>query len=135
MNYWLIKSEPNTYAWDDFVKLGRDHWDGVRNYAARKHMMSMKKDDLALFYHSVNDKCVVGVAKVVREHYPDPTTDDDRWVVVDLVPEFKLEVAVTLEQIKNDNRLSDMVLVNNSRLSVQPVKKEEFDIVLSLGQK
>lgn len=135
MNYWLIKSEPNTYAWDDFVKLGRDHWDGVRNYAARKHMMSMKKDDLALFYHSVNDKCVVGVAKVVREHYPDPTTDDDRWVVVDLVPEFKLEVAVTLEQIKNDNRLSNMVLVNNSRLSVQPVKKEEFDIVLSLGQK
>ena len=135
MNYWLIKSEPNTYSWDDFVKLGRDHWDGVRNYAARKHMMDMKVDDLALFYHSVNDKCVVGVAKVVREHYPDPTTDDDRWVVVDLVPEFKLDEQVTLEQIKNDSRLSEMVLVNNSRLSVQPVKKNEFDIVLSLGQK
>ncbi|WP_422362379.1 EVE domain-containing protein [Reichenbachiella sp.] len=135
MNYWLIKSEPNTYSWDDFVKLGRDHWDGVRNYAARKHMMSMKVDDLALFYHSVNDKCVVGVAKVVREHYPDPTTDDDRWVVVDLVPEFKFDEQVTLEQIKSDSRLSEMVLVNNSRLSVQPVKKDEFDIVLSLGQK
>ncbi|MEO9964615.1 MAG: EVE domain-containing protein [Reichenbachiella sp.] len=135
MNYWLIKSEPNTYSWDDFVKLGKDHWDGVRNYAARMHMMNMKVGDLALFYHSVNDKCVVGVAKVVKEHYPDPTTDDDRWVVVDLVPEFKLDKEVTLEQIKNDHRLTEMVLVNNTRLSVQPVKKEEFDIVLSLGQK
>ncbi len=135
MNYWLIKSEPNTYSWDDFVKLGRDHWDGVRNYAARMHMMSMEVDDLALFYHSVNDKCVVGVAKVVREHYPDPTTDDDRWVVVDLVPEFKLDQVVTLEHIKNDSRLAEMVLVNNSRVSVQPVKKEEFDIVIALGQK
>lgn len=135
MNHWLIKSEPNTYSWDDFVKLGRDHWDGVRNYAARMHMMNMKVGDLALFYHSVNDKCVVGVAKVVKEHYPDPTTDDDRWVVIDLVPEFKLDKEVTLEQIKNDSRLSEMVLVNNSRLSVQPVKKEEFDIVLSMGQK
>jgi len=134
MNYWLIKSEPNTYSWDDFVKLGRDHWDGVRNYAARMHMMNMQIGDLALFYHSVNDKCVVGVAKVVKEHYPDPTTDDDRWVVVDLVPEYKLDNAVTLEQIKNDEKLSEMVLVNNSRLSVQPVKKEEFDMVLALGQ-
>lgn len=134
MNHWLIKSEPNTYSWDDFVKLGRDHWDGVRNYAARMHMMNMKEGDLALFYHSVNDKCVVGVAKVVKEHYPDPTTDDDRWVVVDLVPEFKLDKEVSLEQIKNDERLSEMVLVNNTRLSVQPVKKEEFDIVLALGQ-
>lgn len=135
MNYWLIKSEPNTYSWDDFVKLGRDHWDGVRNYAARMHMKQMKVDDLALFYHSVNDKCVVGVAKVVREHYPDPTTDDERWVVVDLIPEFKLDHQVALEQIKSDDRLKDMVLVNNTRLSVQPVKKEEFDIVISLGQK
>lgn len=134
MNYWLIKTEPNTYSWDDFVKLGKDHWDGVRNYAARMHMMNMQVDDLALFYHSVNDKCVVGVAKVVSEHYPDPTTADDRWVVVDLVPEMKLDKVVTLEQIKNDKRLSEMVLVNNSRLSVQPVKREEFDIVLSLGQ-
>ncbi|WP_420581205.1 EVE domain-containing protein [Reichenbachiella sp.] len=135
MNYWLIKSEPNTYSWDDFVKLGKDHWDGVRNYAARMHMKNMKVDDLALFYHSVNDKCVIGVAKVVHEHYPDPTTADDRWVVVDLVPEFKLDQEVTLEQIKKESRLKEMVLVNNTRLSVQPVKKEEFEIVLSLGQK
>ena len=133
MNHWLIKSEPNTYSWDDFVKLGRDHWDGVRNYAARLHMMNMKKGDLALFYHSVNEKSVVGIAKVVEEHYPDPTTDDDRWVVVDLVPVEKLKNPVTLEQIKKDNRLKDMILVNNSRLSVQPVKKEEFDIVVGMG--
>jgi len=133
MNYWLIKSEPNTYSWDDFVKLGQDHWDGVRNYAARIHLMSMKVGDLALFYHSVNDKCVVGVARIVTEHYPDPTTDDDRWVVVDLVPEYKLDNPVTLQAVKDDPRLSEMVLVNNTRLSVQPVKKEEFDLVLSHG--
>ena len=133
MNYWLIKSEPNTYSWDDLVKLGRDHWDGVRNYAARNHMKEMNVGDLALFYHSVHDKCVVGIAEVVREFYPDPTTDDDRWVVVDFIPKQKLDREVTLEQIKKDGRLDKMVLVNNSRLSVQPVKKEEFEIVISLG--
>ena len=126
MNYWLIKSEPNTYSWDDLVKLGKDHWDGVRNYAARNHMKDMKVGDLALFYHSVNDKCVVGVAKCVTEYYQDPTTEDERWVVVDFVPEYKLDKPVTLEQVKEDKRLADMVLVNNSRLSVQPVKREEF---------
>ncbi len=133
MNYWLIKSEPNTYSWDDLVKLGRDHWDGVRNYAARNHMKEMSVGDLALFYHSVNDKCVVGIAEVVKEFYPDPTTEDDRWVVVDFVPKQKLGKEVTLEQIKKDGRLDQMVLVNNSRLSVQPVKKEEFDIIVGLG--
>ena len=134
MNYWLIKSEPNTYSWDDFVKLGRDHWDGVRNYAARLHMMNMKEGDLALFYHSVNEKSVIGIARVVKEHYPDPTTEDDRWVVVDLVPEKKLNQPVTLEQIKKEKRLKDMVLVNNTRLSVQPVKKKEFDLVVGMGK-
>lgn len=134
MNHWLIKSEPNTYSWDDLVKLGRDHWDGVRNYSARNNMKAMKVDDLALFYHSVNDKCVVGVARVVREFYPDPTTDDDRWVVVDFVPEYKLKKVVTLEQVKADERLSNMVLVNNSRLSVQPVRKEEFDVIVGMGE-
>ena len=135
MNHWLIKTEPNTYSWDDFVKLGRDHWNGVRNYAARKHMMEMKVDDLALFYHSVNDKSVVGVAKVVKEHYPDPTTSDDRWVVVDFEPAFQLDNHITLSQIKNDERLRNMVLVHNSRLSVQPVTKAEFDVIVSLGKK
>lgn len=134
MNYWLIKSEPNTYSWDDFVKLGRDHWDGVRNYAARNNMREMKVGDLAFFYHSVNDKCVVGIAKVVKEHYQDPTTDDDRWSVVDLVPEGKLTKPVTLDDIKSDERLADMVLVNNSRLSVQPVKREEFDIIIAMSE-
>lgn len=134
MNYWLIKSEPNTYSWDDFVKLGRDHWDGVRNYAARNNMREMKVGDLAFFYHSVNDKCVVGIAKVVKEHYQDPTTDDDRWSVVDLVPERKLTKPVTLDDIKNDKRLTEMVLVNNSRLSVQPVKREEFDIIVAMSE-
>ncbi|MFY0690239.1 MAG: EVE domain-containing protein [Cyclobacteriaceae bacterium] len=133
MNYWLIKSEPNTYSWDDFVKLGRDHWDGVRNYQARNNMKEMKEGDLALFYHSVNEKAVVGVAQVVREYYQDPTTEDDRWVVVDLVPVERLKRPVTLEQIKSDDRLSNMVLVRNSRLSVQPVKLEEFDLIVGMN--
>jgi len=134
MNYWLIKSEPNTYAWDDFVKLGRDHWDGVRNYQARNNIKEMKPGDLALFYHSVNDKEVVGIAEVVSEFYQDPTTDDDRWVVVDLVPHKKLKKTVTLAQIKNEDRLSEMVLVKNSRLSVQPVQRAEFDIVIEMSE-
>ena len=132
MNYWLIKSEPNAYSWDNLVELGKDHWDGVRNYAARKHLRDMKVGDLALFYHSVNDKCVVGIAKVVTEHYQDPTTDDDRWSVVDFIPEKKLKRSVSLEEIKQDGRLSEMVLVNNTRLSVQPVKKERFASMIML---
>ena len=134
MNYWLIKTEPNTYSWDDFVKLGRDHWDGVRNFKARNHMKSMKVGDQALFYHSVNEKSVIGIAEVVREYYPDPTTDDHRWYVVDFVPVEKLSRPVTLQEIKADERLSDMVLVRQSRLSVQPVRKEEFDLILSLSK-
>ncbi|MCE7993827.1 MAG: EVE domain-containing protein [Roseivirga sp.] len=133
MNYWLIKSEPNTYSWDDFVKLGRDHWDGVRNYAARKHMKNMKVGDLALFYHSVNEKSIVGVAECVREYYQDPTTDDDRWVVVDLVPKEKLKRPVTLAEVKADERLAEMILIKIARLSVQPVKKEEYDIIMELA--
>ena len=134
MQYWLIKSEPNTYSWDDFVKLGRDHWDGVRNFQARNNIKAMQEGDLALFYHSVNEKSVIGIAKVVKEHYPDPTTEDKRWLVVDFVPVEKLKNPVTLATIKADERLQDMVLVRNSRLSVQPVKKEEFDIIIGLGQ-
>lgn len=135
MNYWLIKSEPNTYSWDDFTALGRDHWDGVRNYAARNNMRAMKTGDLCLFYHSVNEKSVIGIAEVVREHYPDPTTDDDRWSVVDVVPVRKLKKPVTLAEVKADERLSNMQLVTNSRLSVQEVKKEEFDIILEISER
>lgn len=133
MNYWLIKSEPNTYSWEDFVKLGRDHWDGVRNYQARNNIKEMKPGDLALFYHSVNEKRIVGIAEVVSDFYQDPTTEDDRWVVVDLVPKMKLDNPVTLQQIKEDERLSEMVLVKNSRLSVQPVKRAEFDVIMALS--
>ncbi|MEL6561270.1 MAG: EVE domain-containing protein [Bacteroidota bacterium] len=134
MNYWLIKSEPNTYSWDDFVGLGKDHWDGVRNYQARNFMKEMKPGDLALFYHSVKSKEVVGVAEVVSDYYQEPTTDDDRWVVVDLIPKVKLKNPVSLQQIKADERLSEMVLLKNSRLSVQPVKREEYDIVIQLSE-
>lgn len=133
MKYWLIKSEPSTYSWDDFVKLGRDHWDGVRNYAARNNMKEMKEGDLCLFYHSVKDPGVVGIAKVVKEFYPDPTIDDDRWVVMDVVPVEKLKNKVTLAQVKADDRLQDMELIRYGRLSVQKVKKEEFDIVVGMG--
>jgi predicted RNA-binding protein with PUA-like domain len=134
MNYWLIKSEPNAYSWDDLVKLGRDHWDGVRNYQARNNIKAMKAGDLALFYHSVNEKSIVGVAECVSGHYPDPTTDDKRWVVVDFIPKEKLMQPVTLEQIKQKPELSEMVLVKNTRLSVQPVKKEEFDLIIALSE-
>lgn len=130
MNYWLIKSEPGAYSWDDFVKLGRDHWDGVRNYQARNNMKLMKIGDEALFYHSVNEKQIVGIAKVVKEYYQDPTTDDDRWVVVDLVPVKKLENPVTLAQIKGDEKLEGMALIKNSRLSVMPVSKEHYKIIM-----
>ena len=134
MNYWLMKSEPGAYSWDDLVRDTRTYWDGVRNYQARNNLKAMKEGDLALYYHSVNEKCVVGIAKIVKEHYQDPTTDDDRWVVVDIVPEKKLKNSVTLAQIKSDERLDNMVLVKSSRLSVQPVRKEEFDIVLAMGE-
>ena len=115
------------------MKLGRDHWDGVRNYQARNNIKEMKPGDLALFYHSVNEKRIVGIAEVVSDYYQDPTTEDDRWVVVDLVPKTKFDHPVTLQQIKADKRLSEMVLVKNSRLSVQPVKRAEFDVVIALS--
>lgn len=134
MNYWLMKSEPGTYSWDDLVSDKRTYWDGVRNYQARNNMKEMKKGDLALFYHSVKEKTVVGVAEIVKEHYQDPTTADDRWVVVDVAPRQELKTPVKLEQIKADQRLEQMVLVRNSRLSVQPVKQEEFDIILSMSE-
>lgn len=128
-----MKSEPNTYSWDDLVKDKRTHWDGVRNYQARNNMKEMKVGDLALYYHSVNEKQVIGIAKIVKEFYQDPTTDDDRWVVVDVAPVEKFKRTVTLADVKGDSRLSQMVLVKNSRLSVQPVKKEEFDIIVGMG--
>lgn len=134
MNYWLVKSEPGAYSWDDFVKLGRDHWDGVRNYQARNNMKLMKEGDEVLFYHSVNEKQVVGIARVVKEFYQDPTTNDERWVVVDLVPVRKLANPVTLTQIKADNRLEGLALIKNSRLSVMPVSQEHHTLLLEMSK-
>lgn len=131
MNYWLVKSEPFKYSWDDFVNQGTGTWDGVRNYQARNNLAAMKLDDLVLFYHSNEGVEVVGIAKIVKEAYPDPTTEDKRWVVVDLMPVEKLPKTVTLQSIKADVRLQDVSLIRQSRLSVQQLKKEEFDIIIS----
>lgn len=134
MNYWLIKSEPNTYSYDDLVKKGQDHWDGVRNYAARNHMKAMQQGDLAFFYHSVDEKAIVGIAECVKEFYPDPTTEDDRWVVVDFAPKQKLKKSITLDMIKQEDALSEMILLKISRLSVQPVTKDEFEYILKMSE-
>jgi predicted RNA-binding protein with PUA-like domain len=133
MNYWLVKSEPFKYSWDKFVSMGKDHWDGVRNYQARNNLSAMKLNDLVLFYHSNEGMEVVGLAKVAREAYPDPTVDDPRWVVVDLEPVEKLPKPVTLKTIKEDPMLQDMALIKQSRLSVMPVKAIEFDRILVLS--
>jgi predicted RNA-binding protein with PUA-like domain len=133
MNYWLVKSEPFKYSWDDFVNQGVGVWDGVRNYQARNNLKAMQVDDLVLFYHSNEGLDVVGVAKVVKEAYQDPTTEDTRWVVVDLVPVEKLPKSVTLKQIKADDRLQDIGLIKQSRLSVSAIKATEFDVILELA--
>ena len=135
MAYWLIKSEPLKYSWEKFAKDGTTFWDGVRNYAARNHLKSMKKGDEVFFYHSNEGLEIVGIAKVIKEAYRDPTTDEDAWVVVDLKPVKKLKKPVSLQQIKEDKRLKDMALLRLSRLSVQPVKDEEWKIILELAEK
>ncbi|MFM6949059.1 MAG: EVE domain-containing protein [Aquirufa sp.] len=134
MNYWLVKSEPFKYSWDDFVKEGKSVWDGVRNYQARNNMKAMKKGDWVFFYHSNEGMEVVGLAEVSKEFYQDPTTEDDRWVVVELIPLKKFNTTVTLKQMKADDRLSNLALIKQSRLSVTPVNKPEFDIILSLTE-
>ena len=131
MNYWLLKSEPGTYGWDDLRRDGRTVWDGVRNFQARKNLRAMAPGDLALFYHSGDARSVVGVAKIVSEPYPDPKAED--WTVVDIAPEHGLKEDVTLERIKGEKALAEMVLVRQSRLSVQPVRKAEFDAIVKLG--
>lgn len=133
MQYWLVKSEPETYSWADLIKDGKICWDGVRNYQARNNLQQMQPGDLVLFYHSVSEKAVVGIAKVGRAAYPDPTADDAKWVAVDLVPERDFKDAVTLEQIKKDSRLENIALLRQSRLSVMPLRPEEFEVLLSLG--
>lgn len=130
MAYWLIKSEPFKYSWDQFEKDGETFWDGVRNYAARNNLRAMKKGDLAFFYHSNEGVEIVGIAKVVKEFYQDPTTEDPNWVVVNFKPHKKLKNPVSLAEIKADKRLQNMALVRLGRLSVQPVTDEEWNIVL-----
>lgn len=131
--YWLVKSEPFKYSWDKFNEDGRTFWDGVRNYQARNNLRDMKEGDLVLWYHSNEGKNVVGIAKVVKEAYQDPTTDDKNWVVVDLVPVQALDKPVSLEQIKAEESLKDISLVRQGRLSVMPLKATEFDKILEMG--
>lgn len=133
MQYWLVKSEPEAYSWSDLVKDQSTSWTGVRNFQARNNINAMKKGDLVLFYHSVSEKAVVGTAKVNREAYNDNTSDDPRWLTIDLVPEQAFKVPVTLNQIKKDTRLENIALLKQSRLSVMPLKAEEFEIILGLG--
>jgi len=133
MNYWLVKSEPFKYNWDQFVKDGVTHWHGVRNYAARNFLKEMKKGDLLFFYHSNEGLEIVGIAKVVKTAYQDPTTDDEAWVAVDIAPVKRLKKGVSLKQIKTVESLQKMALLRLSRLSVQPVTKEEWDTVLKLS--
>ncbi|MFN8243535.1 MAG: EVE domain-containing protein [Ferruginibacter sp.] len=133
MAYWLVKSEPSVYSWDQFVKEKQTFWNGVRNYAARNNMRAMKKGDLVLYYHSNEGVEIVGIAKVVKEAYQDPTTDDTAWVVVDLKPVKKLKKAVPLNDIKKDKRLANMDLVRLGRLSVQTVKDGEWAIIMEMA--
>ncbi|RZK39909.1 MAG: EVE domain-containing protein [Pedobacter sp.] len=129
----LVKSEPFKYSWEKFNEDGRTFWDGVRNYQARNNLKAMQEGDLVLFYHSNEGKNVVGIAKVVKEFYQDPTTDDQNWVVVDLSPVETLKNPVSLEQIKAEPSLADISLVRQGRLSVMSLKAEEFDKILEMG--
>lgn len=133
MNYWLVKSEPHKYSWAQLLIDGHTFWDGVRNYQARNNLREMKVGDLALFYHSNEGKEVVGVARIIKESYPDPTIDDERWVAVDLEPLKSLSNTVTLAEMKTQPALAEMGLIRQGRLSVVALKKKEFDLVLKLG--
>lgn len=134
MNYWLVKSEPSAYSWEELIKDGSTVWTGVRNYAARLHLRAMKKGDYVFFYHSNEGKEIVGLAKVVKEFYPDPTAPDEDWSVVELAPIKTLKKPVTLSQIKTEKRLKNMWLVKQGRLSVMPVTSDEYECILSLSK-
>lgn len=135
MAYWLFKSETSTWSWDDQLAKGEEgeEWDGVRNYQARNHMRDMKIGDRGFFYHSQKDKEIVGIVEVIAEAHPDSTTDDERWECVDIKAVQSLESPVTLEDVKAEPRLAEMVLVNNTRLSVQPVRDDEWRLICKMG--
>jgi predicted RNA-binding protein with PUA-like domain len=133
MNYWLIKSEPYKYSWDQMVKDGSTYWDGVRSYPARVHLRAMKDGDICLFYHSNEGKEIVGITRVIKEAYQDPTTEDEKWVAVDVEVIKSLNKSVTLAQIKSNDTLANMALVKQARLSVGPVKEFEFEEIIKLS--
>ena len=134
MKYWLVKSEPHKYSWDDLQKDGGTYWDGVRNYQARNNLRAMQVGDLVLYYHSNEGLAVVGVARITKGAYQDPTTADERWSVVDIEPVETLTAPITLSKMKQDKKLQDMVLIKQSRLSVMPVMKKEFDLIIKKGR-
>jgi len=134
MNYWLVKTEPESYAWQQFVKEGSAIWDGVRNYQACAYLKKMKTGDMVLFYHSGKEKSIAGVARVSKEAFPDPSSDDSRWVAVMLAPERAFKNHVTLQQIKEKIKLKDVLLLRQSRLSVMPLTPEQFDEMCETGQ-
>lgn len=131
--YWMVKQEPETYSWDDFVSDGRTDWSGVRNYQARNNLRQMKVGDKVLFYHSGKEKAVVGLAEVVKSAYPDPTANDSQWVAVDLKPTKALGTPVPLAAIRYDKRLSQLPLIRQSQLSVMSLDKDEFDVIVGMG--
>ncbi|MCD9187577.1 MAG: EVE domain-containing protein [Pyrinomonadaceae bacterium] len=130
MNYWLVKQEPEAYSFDDLIKDGKTAWTGVRNFQARNNLRAMKKGDKVLFYHSVSEKSVVGLAEVAREEFTDPT--DEKWIAVEIKPVAKFAKTVSLEQIKAEKTLENIALIKQSRLSVMPLTKKEFDTILKL---
>mgnify|MGYP001349330389 FL=1 len=134
MKYWLLKSEPDAWSWNNQVKEGASMWDGVRNYQARNNLKEMKKNDLCFFYHSVTEKSIVGIVKVVKEYYPDPTDKTDRFVVVDVKAIKKLKNPVSLDQIKENNKLRNIPLIKQSRLSVMPLKKIEWNTIIKMSE-
>ena len=133
MKYWLLKSEPEAWSWDNQVKEGASMWDGVRNYQARNNLKEMRKNDLCFFYHSVTERSVVGIVKVVKEHYPDPTDKTGRFVVVDVKAIKKLENPVSLDQIKENKKLKNIALIKQSRLSVMPIQIKEWEEIIKLS--
>jgi predicted RNA-binding protein with PUA-like domain len=133
MKYWLIKSEPNTWSWDDQIKENIAMWDGVRNYQARNNLMNMRVNDLCFFYHSVNEKKIVGIVSITKEHYTDPTDKTKKFVAVDVKTKKTLKNPITLKQIKKEKKLSHLALVKQGRLSVMPIDKISWDLICKLG--
>tara|TARA_B100001175_G_scaffold284357_1_gene264719 strand:+ start:390 stop:797 length:408 start_codon:yes stop_codon:yes gene_type:complete len=133
MKYWLLKSEPTTWSWDDQIKVKEEMWDGVRNYQARNNLMKMKKGDLCFFYHSVKEKKIVGIVEVTKEYYPDPTDKSGKFVVVDVAAKKKLKKSISLEEIKGEKKLGHLLLIKQSRLSVMPIDLISWKIINKLS--